>query len=42
MSLAYYKLTHGVRIVQEIDVINMVWVQDGVDVLEAARLAIGI
>jgi len=42
MALSYYKLTHGVRVVQEVDVVNMVWVQDGVDVLEAARLAIGI
>lgn len=42
LALNYYKLTHGARIVQEIDVINMVWNQDGVDVLEGIRGALGI
>jgi len=42
LSLNYYKLTHGARVVQEVDVLNMVWVQDGVDALAAARAALGI
>jgi len=42
MGLTYYKLTHGVRVVQEIDVINMVVRQDGVDVTESLRAALGI
>lgn len=42
MALTYYKLTHGARIVQEIDVINMVHMQEGVDVLEGIRGALGI
>lgn len=42
MALSYYKLTHGARVVHEIDVPNMVWVQDGVDVLALFRTALGI
>lgn len=41
-SLTYYKLTHGARIVQEIDIENMVWTQDGVDMLAPLRNALGI
>lgn len=42
MSLDYYKLQHGDRVVQEIDVINMVWIQNGVDMLAPIRAALGI
>lgn len=42
MTLTYYKLTHGARIVHEIDIPNMVWVKDGVDMLAAIRNAIGM
>ena len=42
MSLTYYKLTHGARVIHEIDVINMVWIVDGVDLLEATRNALAI
>lgn len=42
MNLSYYKLTHGARIVQEIDIPNMVHNQNGVDVLAALRGALGI
>lgn len=42
VSLTYYKLQHGSRVVQEIDVPNMVHVVDGVDVLAAQRAALGI
>ena len=42
LSLSYYKLQHGLRVVQEIDVVNMVAVQDGVDVLAPIRAALGI
>jgi len=42
MACSYYKLTHGARVVQEIDVVNMVVVQDGVDVLAPIRAALGI
>lgn len=37
MSVTYYKLTHGARVVHEIDVLGMVHVVDGVDLLAAAR-----
>ena len=42
LSLSYYKLTHGARVVQEIDVVNMIAMQDGVDVLAPMRAALGI
>lgn len=42
MALNYYKLTHGGIIVQEIDVINMIWRRNGIDVLEGLRAALGI
>lgn len=42
MALQYYKLVHGGRTVQEIDVENMIVIQDGVDVLASIRAAIGI
>ena len=42
MALSYYKLTHGMRVVQEIDVPNMVCVQNGIDLLAPFRNALGI
>lgn len=42
MSLTYYRLQHGTRVVQEIDVPNMVHLVDGVDRLAAQRAALGI
>jgi Bacteriophage tail tube protein len=42
MSLNYYKLEHGARTIQEIDIPNMIWVVDGVDRLAAQRAALGI
>jgi P2 family phage contractile tail tube protein len=42
LTLTYYKLQHGARVLQEIDVVNMVHVIDGVDRLAAQRAALGI
>lgn len=42
LALSYYKLTHGTRVIFEIDVINMVFVKDGVDAMAAQRTALGI
>jgi len=42
LSLAYYKLEHGNRIIHEIDVENMVYIVDGVDIMAAQRAALGI
>lgn len=42
MSLTYYKLQHGSRVVQEVDALNMVHIVNGVDVLAAQRAALGI
>lgn len=42
LSLSYYKLTHGARVVQELDLENMVAMQDGVDVLAPIRAALGL
>lgn len=42
MNLSYYKLTHGARIVQEIDVVNMIHNSNGVDLLAPIRNALGI
>lgn len=42
MSLTYYKLQHGGRVVQEIDPINMIHIANGVDVLAAQRSALGM
>lgn len=42
LAINYYKLTHGVRVVQEIDVDNMIAIQDGVDILAPFRAALGI
>lgn len=40
-QLVYYKLTHGTRVVTEIDVINMVQIIDGVDILQQVRDNLG-
>lgn len=42
VSLRYYRETHGLRVLQEIDVINMVRVVDGVDQLAEHRANIGV
>jgi P2 family phage contractile tail tube protein len=42
VSLTYYKLTHGARVIHEIDVVNMIWIRDGSDALEATRAALGL
>lgn len=42
MSLTYYRLQHGARVVQEIDAENMVHIIDGVDRLAQQRAALGI
>ncbi|HKY46154.1 MAG TPA: phage major tail tube protein [Pyrinomonadaceae bacterium] len=42
VALTYYRLTHGVRVVNEIDVENMIVIQNGVDTLAAIRNALGI
>lgn len=41
MNLTYYALLHGERLVQEIDIINMIHRVDGVDQLAAMRNALG-
>lgn len=42
VSLTYYKLTHGGLVVQELDIVNMIAIQGGVDVLSGLRGALGI
>lgn len=42
LALEYYRLQHGDRTVQEIDIPNMVHLIDGVDRLAAQRAALGI
>lgn len=42
MNLNYYKLVHGDVVVQEIDIINMVHIVNGVDVLADQRAALGM
>lgn len=42
MSLVYYKMTHGGRVVHEIDAENMVRIINGVDQLSAIRSALGM
>jgi P2 family phage contractile tail tube protein len=42
MALSYYKETHGGRLTHEIDVENMVFIKNGVDILAGLRAAIGI
>jgi P2 family phage contractile tail tube protein len=42
MNLNYYKLQHGDTVVQEIDVINMIHIVNGVDVLATQRANLGM
>lgn len=42
MSLTYYKMQHGGRVIHEIDAENMVRVISGVDALLAMRAALGM
>lgn len=42
MNLVYYKLQHGSTVVQEIDIINMIHMVNGVDQLAAQRTALAI
>lgn len=42
LNLSYYKLQHGSTVVQEIDVVNMVHIVNGVDQLAELRAALGI
>lgn len=42
LALSYYKLTHGARMLHEIDVPNMTHVSNGIDVLAPVRAALGI
>jgi P2 family phage contractile tail tube protein len=42
MNLRYYKLEHGSRIVHEVDIVNMIHVVDGADVLADQRAALGL
>jgi hypothetical protein len=41
MDCTYYRQTIDGRVVHEVDVLNMVWVKDGVDLLEKARSILG-
>lgn len=42
MSLTYYKMTHGGRVVHEVDAENMVRIINGVDALAGIRSALGM
>ncbi|WOH61896.1 phage major tail tube protein [Bradyrhizobium sp. BWC-3-1] len=42
MNLNYYRLQHGDTVVQEIDVINMIHIVDGVDVMATQRANLGM
>ena len=42
MTVVYYRLEHTGRVIQEIDVENMVYMANGVDILAARRAALGI
>jgi len=42
IAASYYKLTQGAQVIHEIDVPNMVWIRDGVDVLAGFRAALGV
>lgn len=39
---SYYKLTHGAVVLHEIDVTNMVWMTNGIDILAGIRAAMGV
>lgn len=42
MNLTYYKLTHGDRVLQEIDLINSIHIVNGVDQMSERRAALAI
>lgn len=42
VALSYYKETHGARLIHEVDVENMVFTSNGVDLLAGIRSALGI
>jgi len=42
MNLTYYKLTHGDRVLHEIDLINTIHIVDGVDQMAERREALGL
>lgn len=42
LTLAYYKLQHGNRVIHEIDVENMIYIVDGIDIMAQQRAALGI
>lgn len=42
MTLTYYRLEHGGRVLQEVDLENMVHIVDGVDQLAGQRAALGL
>lgn len=42
IAVDYYKLQHGATVVHEIDVVNMIHVVNGVDILAAQRSALGM
>lgn len=42
MALSYYKETHGIRVIHEVDVENMVFTSNGIDLLSGIRAALGI
>lgn len=42
IACSYYKLTQGALVIHEIDVPNMVWNTNGVDMLAGIRAALGI
>jgi P2 family phage contractile tail tube protein len=42
LTLTYYKLQHGDRVIHEIDIENFIRIVDGVDMLAAQRAALGI
>jgi P2 family phage contractile tail tube protein len=42
VTLTYYKLEHGGQVIHEIDVVNMVRIVNGKDVLASQRAALGI
>jgi uncharacterized protein len=42
VGCSYYKLTQGALVIHEIDVPNMVWIRNGVDMLAGTRAILGI
>ncbi|KAF1017665.1 MAG: hypothetical protein GAK31_00933 [Stenotrophomonas maltophilia] len=42
MTLSYYKETHSALVIHEVDVENMVFIQNGIDIMAGIRGALGI